>query len=83
MRDVSVADGPIEAHLGDGGHVIVTFEDPACRVAAGDLVAEVLVLTDGSEADIQRAITAVAEGHGIACTISPTQHPTVIVVGRA
>jgi hypothetical protein len=73
---------PIEVHLEDGGHVIVSFTDSASRLEASDMVAELLVLTSGSEGDLEHAIRSEASGRGLICSSSPNRHPTVIIVGR-
>jgi hypothetical protein len=75
---------PIEVHLADGGHVIVSITDAPTRHGseADDLVA-VLVQTDGSERDVERAIRAEATELGLDCASSTTDHPTIIVIGRS
>ncbi len=75
---------PIEVHLADGGHVIVSITDAPTRLGsdADDLVA-VLVQTDGSERDVERAIRAEATELGLDCASSATDHPTIIVIRRA
>jgi hypothetical protein len=71
---------PIELHLPDGGHVIVTFAEASLRSDAATVVVDTLVTADGTEAEIGRAISELAEDLGLSATESPDRHPTVIVV---
>lgn len=72
---------PIEVHLADGGHVIIDFADPAARVSACDRVVETILGMNGSESDLQQAISADADNLGLSCSSSEGRHPTVIIVG--
>jgi hypothetical protein len=72
-------DGPIEVHLPDGGHVVVSFADDAIR-ADGSLVDT--LLTGNTERDVERAIVGDLEGSDLTCSVSRDHHPTVIVIGR-
>jgi hypothetical protein len=74
-------DQPLEVLLEDGGHVIVAFTDRACRRQAADPIAELLVVAEGSERDLEDAIRAEAADLGLASSSSPTRHPTVVLVG--
>ena len=78
---IAPEDRPLEAHLDDGRHVIVAFTDSGCRTEAADLVAEVLVLTYGSERELAQAIREAAGSRGFACSSSPSQQPTVMLIG--
>ena len=71
--------GPIEVHLPDGGHVIVSFADAAVADSGG--VVDTL-LTGDTERDVERAIVDDLKGSDLTCTVSPGHHPTVIVIGR-
>jgi hypothetical protein len=79
MSGRSGDDGPIELHLPDGGHVIVSFADPLAR-ADGDGMVETLLSGD-TERDVERAIVGDLEGSELSCSVS-RDHPTVIVIGR-
>ena len=72
--------GPIELHLPDGGHVIVSFADPIA-VADGSGVVDTLLSGD-TERDVERAIVNDLKGSDLTCTVSADHHPTVIVIGR-
>ncbi|HEY7970674.1 MAG TPA: hypothetical protein VID95_11820 [Candidatus Limnocylindrales bacterium] len=72
--------GPIELHLPDGGHVIVSFADPIA-VADSSGVVDTLLSGD-TERDVERAIVDDLKGSNLTCTVSDGHHPTVIVIGR-
>jgi hypothetical protein len=83
MTERSGDDGPIELHLPDGGHVIMTIDDATIRCSADcDELIGVLVRADGSEHDVERAVIAEAHALGLRCTSSTSQHPTVLVIAR-
>jgi hypothetical protein len=65
--------GPVEVHLPDGGHVIVT--------GSVDSVLEAVVHASGSESDVEDAIRHEAEEQGLSCTAS-TRRPRVLTVGE-
>jgi hypothetical protein len=74
-------DAPMEVDLPDGGRVIVAFADVEARMGDGGIgIVTAMVWQDGSEAELERAIVAVAEGHGLRCSVSDTRHPTTVVV---
>ena len=74
-------DGPIDVHLSNGGHVIVTFADAHARTAAtGDGMLAVLLDVDGSEDELERAITAEAEACGLRWSTSDHRHPTTVII---
>jgi hypothetical protein len=76
-------DAPIEIHLEDGGHVILTIEDPAARVGEdADRLIGTLLRVDGSEHDVERAIASEADELGLRCVAAPGEHPTVLVLRR-
>jgi hypothetical protein len=73
----------IELHLPDGGHVILSIEDPVTRLGAdGDQLIDVLIHTEGAECDVERALTGTAERLDLRCVSSTSQHPTVIAILR-
>lgn len=71
----------IELHLPDGGHVVMSIEDPAARSSGicDDLV-QVLVRAEGTERDVERTIRAEAAVLGLDCSSSTMDHSTLIVV---
>ena len=71
---------PIELHLPDGGHLIVTIADANLHREATTVLVDTLVTADGTEAEIGRAISELAEDLGLSVTESADRHPTVIVV---
>jgi hypothetical protein len=74
---------PIELHLPDGGHLIVSIEDRLTRLSSdGDSLVDALLRTDGSEQEIEREIQAIADALGLRCLVSSTRHPTVVVLRR-
>jgi hypothetical protein len=75
------ADEPIELHLPDGGHVIVTISDRITRDGdrATELVAA-MVSADGSELGVAATIREEAADLGLDCT-TDGRHPTVIRIG--
>jgi hypothetical protein len=73
-------DGPIELHLPDGGHVIVSFADDIARVDGSGVIDT--LLTGDSERDVERAIVDDLKGSELTCSVSAEHHPTVIVIGR-
>jgi hypothetical protein len=72
---------PIEVHLSDGGRVIVAFADASARLRASDQLVETLLRVDGSEHDLEEAITRDVGGLGLGCTTSTGRKPTTIVIG--
>jgi hypothetical protein len=74
-------EGPIDVHLSDGGHVIVTFGSADARTAAtGDGMLAVLLDVDGSEDELERAILDEAEACGLRASTSGSRHPTTVVI---
>ena len=72
---------PIEVHLSDGGRLIVAFADARARLRASDQLVETLLRVDGSEHDLEEAITRDVGGLGLGCTTSTGRKPTTIVIG--
>ena len=73
-------DGPIELHLPDGGHVIVTFADEAARLDGSGV--DNTLLTGETERDVERAIVDDLKDTELTCSVSADHHPTVIAIGR-
>jgi hypothetical protein len=65
---------PIEVHLPDGGHLIVT--------GSVDDVLDAVVHTGDTAADAERAIRDQAEDHGLRCTSSSGGGTTTLVVSE-
>jgi len=81
MTAPSVADGPIEVHLPDGGHVVLAFTDPGTRVGVGDQLIATMLRVDGSEHDVERALQSDLRELGLHCTCSTEPGSIRIVVG--
>jgi hypothetical protein len=76
-------DAPIEIHLPDGGHLILSIEDRLIRLSAdGDPLIETVLRSGGSEQDLEREIQATADQLGLRCLASTTRHPTVLIIRR-
>jgi hypothetical protein len=71
--------GPIELHLPDGGHLIVSFEDAMARVNSGIVIASLLGAS-GSEQDVERAIARDVASVGLRCSVSAGRHPTIVSI---
>jgi hypothetical protein len=71
--------GPIEVHLPDGGHVIVSFADAMARVNSGIVIASLLAAS-GSEQDVERAIARDVASVGLRCRVSARRHPTIVSI---
>jgi hypothetical protein len=73
---------PIEVHLPDGGHLIVSFADAIARVNSG-IVIESLLNASGSEQDVERTIAREVASVGLRCSVSAGRHPTIVsIAGR-
>ncbi len=75
----SAGTGPIEVHLPDGGHLIVSFADAMARVNSGIVIASLLSAT-GSEQDVERAIARDVAEVGLRCQASAGRHPTIVSI---
>jgi hypothetical protein len=78
------ADGSIDVLLADGGHIVVDFEDGVVARAeswAADEIVAVLVETDGSEEDVERAIVEEAEAYGLTTSTRSEHHTTTVTIG--
>ena len=74
---------PIEIHLPDGGHLILSIEDRLTRLTAdGDPLIETVLRAGGSEQELEREIQATAAQLGLRCQASTTRHPTVLIIRR-
>ena len=73
---------PIEVHLPDGGHLILSIEDRLTRLSGGDQLIHALLRAGRSEQDLEQEIHAAADELGLRCVCSTTRHPTVIVLRR-
>ena len=72
----------IDVHLADGGHVIVSFADPAVSAdPACDQIVAALIQADGTEHDLETAIVEQAAAGGLSARVSGTHHPTTVVIG--
>jgi len=72
----------IDVHLADGGHVIVSFADPAASAdPACDQIVAALIQADGTEHDLEAAIVERAAAGGLSARVSVTHHPTTVVIG--
>ena len=81
MTPPATAEGPIEVHLPDGGHVVLAFADAGTRLGVGDRMIATVLRVDGSEHDVERAIQDELRELGLPCTCSTDPTSTVIVIG--
>lgn len=72
---------PIEVDLPDGGVVIVSFGDTQARCGdGGAMIATALVMADGSEGDLERAVVHEADRHGLRSSVSSTSRARTVLV---
>jgi hypothetical protein len=72
---------PIEVDLPGGGVVIVSFGDTEARRSdGGEMIAAALVVVEGSEIDLERAVVHEADRHGLRSSVSMTRRTRTVLV---
>lgn len=70
---------PIEVHLPDGGHLIVSFADAIARANSG-LVVEALLSSSGTTEDVERSVARDLADAGLRCSTQPGSHATILSI---
>ncbi len=71
---------PIELHLPDGGHIMLSIAAWVGDDQRDELMA-LFAAADGSQRDIASAMTAIAEDLDLPITRSTGHSPTVVIIG--
>jgi hypothetical protein len=76
---VTAAGSPIEVHLPDGGHLIVSFADAVADANSG-LVVEALLGSSGTTEDVERSVARELADAGLRCSTEPGSHATILSI---